>query len=208
MRQVKGKTARPRQQPLGDDINECMKGCFLQWCALGQGPVGSPWPGEMLVAPFPHPTFSGRPSGPTGCGASPGHCWVPFLAALSSQLLGLSPAAALVPLPTQTQHGACSFVSPAPSHMAPDVRRTAHTVSFVCGGPWVGGRGLAAALVVGPACAQPSAQAAPTDVPPPSSPLSRLRLEPRASASAQAFPLFIRYPVMPLLKRTVYPSVT
>ena len=46
---------------------------------------GSPWPGEMLVAPFPHPTFSGRPSGPTGCGASPGHCWVPFLAALSSQ---------------------------------------------------------------------------------------------------------------------------
>ena len=32
MRQVKGKTARPRQQPLGDDINECMKGCFLQWC--------------------------------------------------------------------------------------------------------------------------------------------------------------------------------
>ena len=140
------------------------RGVGLSWPLLGPLP-GCSGPGETLVAPSSHLTFCGRPRGPTGCG--------PLLAsALSSQSAGSQSHSRPVPLPTRTQRGVCSFVSPNPLHVAPDAGRAAHTASSVCGGPWAGGLGLAATLVAGPACAQASPQATPTDAPPP--PLSRL----------------------------------
>lgn len=153
---------RPRQQPLwGTMLTTARESTSPAPVRMaGQVPVGSLWPGETLVAPSSHLTFCGRPRGPTGCRPLPA-------TALSSQPARSQSHSRPVPLPTGTQHGVCSFVSPNPPHVAPDAGRAAHAVSSVCGGPWAGGRGLglAATPVASPAGAQASPQAAPADAP-------------------------------------------